>query len=162
MTETALDAGTYELLRSRLGAQAKELAERAEELNTRRVHTFGGQQMRLLGTERTRTENNCVPRDVVQVGGSMLFGHNVFIGLKAETSIADVFAVYGFTRDGDAFRLDPQATLPGLLDDPVFVRDFAELYRYYRDTRLLQLRRLEGLLLGVFQTGAATTVTPAI
>ncbi|MEU4214105.1 DNA repair ATPase, partial [Actinoplanes sp. NPDC026623] len=150
----ALDAGTYEVLRGRLGNQAKELAERAEELNTRRVQTFGGQQMRLLGAERIRTENNCVPRDVVQVGGAMLFGYNVFIGLKTETAISDVFAVHGFSRDGEAFRFEPGAALPGLLDDPVFQRDFAELYRYYRETHLLQLRRLEGMVLAVFQTGA--------
>ncbi|GAA3339409.1 DNA repair ATPase [Amorphoplanes nipponensis] len=152
--ETAMDAGTYEVLRARLAGQAKELAERAEQLNARRTETFGGQQMRLLGAERIRTGNNCVPRDIVQVGGSMLFGYNVFIGLKTETAIDDVFAVHGFTRDGEAFRFDAGAALPGLLDDPVFQRDFAELYRYYRETRLLQLRRLEGLLLAVFQTGA--------
>ena len=150
----ALDAGTYEVLRARLGGQAKELATRAEELNTRRVETFGGQQLRLLGAERIRTGNNCVPRDIVQVGGSMLFGYNVFIGLKTETSIDDVFSVHGFSRDDEAFRFDAGAALPGLLDDPVFQRDFAELYRYYRETHLLQLRRLEGLLLAVFQTGA--------
>ncbi|PRY29001.1 DNA repair ATPase [Pseudosporangium ferrugineum] len=147
-TET-LDAGTYEVLRARLGAQAKELAGRAEALNTRRMETFGGQQMRLLGSERIRTENNCVPRDLVQVGGSMLFGYNVFIGLRTETTVDDVFAVHGFA-DG---KFHP-AELPGLLDDPGFQRDFAELYRYYRETHLLQLRRLEGLLLAVFQTGA--------
>ncbi|MET8147563.1 DNA repair ATPase [Actinoplanes sp. NPDC049668] len=150
----ALDAGTYEVLRGRLGSQAKELAERAEELNARRVETFGGQQMRLLGAERIRTDNNCVPRDIVQVGGAMLFGYNVFIGLKTETAVSDVFAVHGFGRDGDAFRFDAGATLPGLLDDPAFQRDFAELYRYYRETHLLQLRRLEGMVLAVFQTGA--------
>ncbi|MFI5493417.1 DNA repair ATPase [Actinoplanes sp. NPDC051859] len=144
-----LDAGTYEVLRARLGAQAKELAGRAEALNTRRTETFGGQQMRLAGTERVRTENNCVPRDIVQVGGAMLFGYNVFIGLRSETAIGDVFAVHGFAEG--AFQA---ATLPGLLDDPQFQRDFAELYRYYRETHLLQLRRLEGLLLAVFQTGA--------
>ena len=139
-----LDAGTYEVLHARLGNQAKELAARAEELNGRRVETFGGQQMRLLGAERIRTENNCVPRDIVQVGGAMLFGYNVFIGLKTETAIADVFSVHGFTRDGEAFRFDPGASLPGLLDDPTFQRDFAELYRYYRETHLLQLRRKIG------------------
>ena len=144
-----LDAGTYEVLRGRLGTQAKDLAERAEALNARRIEAFGGQQMRLLGTERIRTQNNCVPRDIAQVGGAMLFGYNVFIGLKAETSVADVFAVHSFA-DGK-FAPSSQA---GLLDDPGFERDFAELYRYYRETRLLQLRRLEGLLLAVFQTGA--------
>ncbi len=142
---TSLDAGTYEILRARLGAQAKELAQRAEALNARRISTFGGQQMRLLGTERIRTENNCVPRDIAEVGGAMLFGYNVFIGLRAETSVTDVFSVHA--------RDHQRVTKPGLLDDPGFQRDFAELYRYYRETKLIQLRRLEGLLLAVFQTG---------
>jgi hypothetical protein len=47
-----------------------------EALNTRRVATFGSAELRLLGTERIRTANNCVPRDVAQVGGAMLFGYN--------------------------------------------------------------------------------------
>jgi len=150
----SLDAGTYEVLRARLARQAQELAERAEKLNNARIATFGGQQMRLLGTERIRTENNCVPRDIAEVGGTILFGYNVFLGLRTQTSVNDVFAAYGFSRDGEAFRFDPEAARPGLLDDPAFARDFAELYRYYRDTRLLQLRQVEGLLLAVFQTGA--------
>ncbi|HEX8632174.1 MAG TPA: DNA repair ATPase [Catenuloplanes sp.] len=151
----ALDAGTYEVLRARLADQAAELARRAEALNAERVATFGSAELRLLGTERIRTANNCVPRDIVSVGGLMLFGYNVFIGLKSETTVADVISLHGFTRDGDAFRFEevgPDA-LPGLLDDPTFQRDFAELYRYYRETRLVQLRRVEGLLLAVFQTG---------
>jgi hypothetical protein len=150
----ALDAGTYEILRARLGEQSAELARRAEALNTRRVATFGSAEMRLLGTERIRTENNCVPRDLIEVGGLMLFGYNVFIGLRTETSVDDVFAVHAFTRSGtdDGFRFD-QATRPGLLDDPTFQRDFAELYRYYRQATLLQLRRVGPLLLAVFQTG---------
>ena len=144
-----IDAGTYEVLRGRLGARARELAGRAEALNARRIETFGGQQTRLRHTDRVRTENNSIPRDLAQVGGVMLFGYNVFIGLKSETSVDDVFAVHRF--NGETFE---PATLPGLLDDPGFVRDFAELYRYYKQTRLLQLRRVESLLLAVFQTGA--------
>ncbi|MCO8277720.1 DNA repair ATPase [Actinoplanes sp. TRM 88003] len=149
MTAETIDAGTYEVLRGRLGARARELAGRAETLNARRIETFGGQQTRLLHTDRIRTENNCVPRDIAQVGGVMLFGYNVFIGLKTETAVSDVFAVHRF--NGQSFE---PATLPGLLDDPVFERDFAELYRYYKQTKLLQLRRIENLLLAVFQTGA--------
>lgn len=153
-----LDAGTYEVLRARLADQAAGLARRAEALNARRLEVFGSAELTLLGTERIRTENNCVPRDVVQVAGLMLFGYNVFIGLKPETTIDDVFSLHRFTRDGDAFRFEDaaRAELPGLLDDPQFERDFAELYRYYRDTRLMQLRRVEGKLLAVFQTGART------
>jgi hypothetical protein len=76
-----LDAGTYEVLRSRLAAQAAELKERAESLNASRLEVFGGSELRLVGTERIRTANNCVPRDLVAFNGLMLFGYNVFIGL---------------------------------------------------------------------------------
>ncbi|ONI81225.1 DNA repair ATPase [Actinosynnema sp. ALI-1.44] len=149
----SLDEGTYELLRARLAEHAAALAARAEQLNTERVQVFGGTELRLIGTERIRTENNCVPRDVVSVNGSMLFGYNVFIGLRPDTEVDDVFSLHSFVRDGDAFRFD-DAALPGLLDDPQFVHDFAELYRYYKETRLLQLRKVEGKLLAIFQTGA--------
>ncbi|WNV91126.1 DNA repair ATPase [Umezawaea sp. Da 62-37] len=155
---TQLDAGTYEVLRARLAEQAAALAGRAEQLNAERLTVFGGAELQLIGTERIRTANNCVPRDCIQVGGLMLFGYNVFIGLKPETAVDDVFSLHRFTRDGDAFRFEdagPDA-LPGLLRDPQFLRDFAELYRYYRETRLLQLRRVESKVLAIFQTGART------
>ena len=154
-----LEAGTYEVLRARLAEQAAELARRAEALNARRLEVFGGGEMRLIGTERIRTEHNCVPRDIVSIGGLMLFGYNVYIGLKPETTVDDVFSLHRFTRDGDAFRFDDAdpGELPGLLRHPRFLRDFGELYRYYRDTRLMQLRRVDGRLLAVFQTGERTT-----
>ncbi|GAA2859193.1 hypothetical protein Acy02nite_23240 [Actinoplanes cyaneus] len=146
MTASTIDAGTYEVLRARLGAKARELADRAEALNERRVGVFGAQQTELLGTERIRTGNNCVPADVAPAGDALLFGANAFLGMKAETAVDDVFTVVD--------RQFQPAQVPGLLDDPGFRRDFAELYRYYKETRLRQLRRVEGLLLAVFQTGA--------
>ncbi|MFU8872815.1 DNA repair ATPase [Micromonospora sp. SL4-19] len=157
-----LDAGSYEVLRSRLVGQAAELTRRAEALNVRRLEVFGSAELGLLSTVRIRTAHNCVPRDIVSVGGLMLFGYNVFIGLKRETTVDDVFSLHCFTRetgaDGDVFRFDAAGPdqLPGLLRDPQFLRDFGELYRYYRQTRLLQLRRFEGRLLAVFQTGPRT------
>ncbi|KUL24517.1 DNA repair ATPase [Actinoplanes awajinensis] len=146
MTGTDIDAGTYEVLRARLGAKARELATRAETLNARRVEVFGAQQTALLSTERIRTGNNCVPVDVAPAGDALLFGANAFLGMKAETAVDDVFAVVD--------RQFQPVHHAGLLDDPAFRRDFAELYRYYKETRLRQLRRVEGLLLAVFQTGA--------
>ncbi|MFF2087287.1 DNA repair ATPase [Nocardia sp. NPDC058176] len=151
-----LDGGTYEVLRTRLHEQASELARRCEELNDRRVADFGGIELSLIGTEHIRTEHNCVPRDIVAIGdGRMLFGYNVFLGLKPETEIGDVFAAHRFHRDGGEFGFTA-AEPDGLLDDPRFRRDFAELYRYYTQTRLLQLRRLDGRMLAVFQTGQRT------
>ncbi|MGH3587297.1 MAG: DNA repair ATPase, partial [Pseudonocardia sp.] len=121
------------------------------------VEEFGGTALELLGAERIRTENNCVPRDIVSVGGLMLFGYNVFIGLKPETTVEDVFSMHTFTRDGSAFRFETVADGSSeLFRHPQVQRDFTELYRYYKETRLLQLRRVEGTLLAVFQTGGRT------
>ncbi|WP_328875548.1 DNA repair ATPase [Streptomyces sp. NBC_00287] len=145
---TGLDTSTYEVLRDRLTAQGAELARRAEALNVRRTEEFGSTRLELAGTERLRTEHNCVPRDIVAVGDVLLFGHNVFLGLKPETTIGDVFALH----DRDLNRL-PDDAVPGLLDDPAFRREFTALYRYYRQAHLLQLRRVDGKLLAVFQIG---------
>ncbi|MFG2369374.1 DNA repair ATPase [Streptomyces mirabilis] len=145
---TGLDTGTYEVLRDRLAAQAGELGRRAEELNTRRIEQFGSTRLELTGTERIRTEHHCVPRDIVSVGDVLLFGSNDFLGLKPETTVGDVFALH----DRDLNRL-PEDAVPGLLDDPAFVRELVALYRYYRAAHLLQLRHVDGKLLAVFQTG---------
>lgn len=62
--------------------------------------------------------------------------------------MADVFTLY----DRDLNPL-PESAVPGLLDDPAFVREFADLHRYYRQARLLRLRPVGGRLLAVFRTG---------
>lgn len=145
---TGLDTGTYDVLRDRLTAQAAELARRAEALNDRRAKEFGSTRFELSGAERLRTEHNCVPRDIVSVGDVLLFGYNGFLGLKPDTAVGDVFALH----DRELRRL-PDDAVPGLLDDPAFVREFRALYRYYRQAHLLQLRHVSGKLLAVFQTG---------
>ncbi|MCD9141001.1 DNA repair ATPase [Streptomyces albireticuli] len=47
----------------------------------------------------------------------------------------------------------PADALPGLLHDPGFTKDFAELHRYYRDAALVRLHRADGKLLAAFRTG---------
>ncbi|MBA2810902.1 DNA repair ATPase [Streptomyces sp. KM273126] len=145
---TGPDTGSYEVLRDRLTAQAAELARRAEALNARRTEEFGSTRLELMSTGRLRTEHNCVPRDIVSVGGTLLFGHHVPLGLEPETTLSDVFTLH----DRDLNRL-PDDAVPGLLDDPAFVREFTALHRYYRGARLRRLRRVDGRLLAVFQTG---------
>lgn len=154
-TGTEMDAGTYEVLRDRMRAAAAELAARAQRLNTRRIETFGGSELTLFTTDRIRTEHNCVPRDIVQVGGMLLFGYHVRLGLKQTTEISDIFGLYRYLPDsvGQHFAAAGPDAVPGLLDDPAFQRDFAGLFRYYRQAQLLQLRRVGPLLLAVFQTG---------
>ncbi|GAA3398730.1 DNA repair ATPase [Cryptosporangium minutisporangium] len=146
-----LDVGTYEVLRNRLRAQATDLAGQVEALNARRLEVFGGTELRLAGTAQIRTTHNCVPRDIAAVGDRLLFGYNAYLGMKPETTVEDVFAVHRLVRDGDRLEFE-QLENDDLLTQDQFVRDLAEQYRYYRESSLLQLRRLDPLLLAVFRT----------
>ncbi|WP_405714402.1 MULTISPECIES: DNA repair ATPase [unclassified Streptomyces] len=140
-----VDAGTYDVLRRRLGDRAAELARRAEELNARRTEEFGSTELRLTGTEQIRTDHAAVPRDLVAVGGQLLFGFERGPGAADPAELSDVLALYR-----------PELESPvagGLLADENFVREFTALHRYYRDARLLRLRLVDGKLLAVFRTG---------
>ncbi|MFP4054094.1 MAG: DNA repair ATPase, partial [Phycisphaerae bacterium] len=126
--DSKLEGGTYEIIRSLLDAHSKELRSRLEKLNDARKDVFGAVASKLVGSQRITTENNCVPRDIVNIGPRLLFGYNVFIGLRSETVLADVFACYEW-NDGsiETCSLD-------FLRDERFLADFANLYKYYRNT----------------------------
>ena len=51
--------------------------ELAGSLNQRRIEVFGGTELAVVGNVRIRTENNCIPRDIAQVGDRLLFGYNI-------------------------------------------------------------------------------------
>ncbi len=156
--DAALTGGNYEVLRARLVAAGKDLATRAEGLNQRRKTIFGATEPQLVATERVRSEHNCAPVDIVEINGHLLLGLNVFLGLKSETKISDVLALHRFapTAEGgfDTSAL-PLDALGGFLTGPELERDFANLYRYYRDARLIQLVKRDTQLLAVFQAGAS-------
>ena len=155
--DAALTGGNYEVLRARLSSAGAELAKRADALNARRKSLFGSTEPQLVATERIRTEHNCSPVDMVAVGGSLLLGYNVFLGLKAETKLSDVVALHRFEAGADgAYDTSalPMDALGGFLTGAMVERDFANLYRYYRDARLLQLVKRDTQLLAVFQAGA--------
>ncbi|MGW4298439.1 DNA repair ATPase [Streptomyces sp. NPDC004376] len=147
-TYDAVDAGTYEVLRDRLTARAADLADAAQRLNERRAAEFGATRLALTGTGHLRTGHPCLPQDVVAVGDRLLLGYN---GSRPGMQPADLLALY----DRDLGRL-PADAVPGLLDDPGFLREFTALHRYYRQARLLRLLRVDDRLLAVFQTGDRT------
>ncbi len=166
--DAALSGGNYEVLRARLAGAGGELASRADSLNSRRKALFGATEPQLVATERVRSEHNCVPVDIVSVRGQLLLGFNVFLGLKAETSISDVLALHrfeptsGLGAGGEAGAEPaydtsslPIDSLNGFLTGPDLARDFANLYRYYREAQLLQLVKRDTQLLAVFQAGAS-------
>ncbi len=153
---SSLAGGSYEVIRGRLLTTAKSLGERTNALNTRRRTEFGGQELSVLATERVRTEHNCVPRDIVPVGQHLLLGFNVFMGLKQDRSVKDAFSLHKFNRTGEGafdFGEVPRSEGGGFLEDRGFVKDFEELFRFYKDARLNHLEKSESRLLATFKTG---------
>ncbi|WP_406094995.1 DNA repair ATPase [Streptomyces sp. NBC_01013] len=136
--------GAYDVLRRRLRTHAAELARRAEVLNARRTEEFGSTGLRLLGSEQVGTAQPSIPRDLVAIGGRLLFGFERGPGRTDDPAVDDVLALY-------SSELRPVTGAP--LTDEAFVREFRGLHRYYRDARLLRLRRTDGRLLAVFGTG---------
>ncbi len=147
------EGGAYEVIRQRLIEQGRELNQKTQNLNEERLKEFGSSDMSVLARVRVRTEHNCIARDIVQVGEHLLFGYNVFIGLKKETKIEDVFSLFTIKEAGESVEMVPVASKGTFLDDSRFVNDFDELYRYYKNTRLIQLSVIQGKLLAGFQIG---------
>ncbi|PJK13718.1 DNA repair protein [Lysobacteraceae bacterium NML120232] len=151
------EGGAYEVLKKRLDALGERLRQTADTLNRERLAEFGDSRMALVGRFRIRTENNCVGRDIVQVGDLLLFGFNVFLGLKNKTTLQDVFGLYRLVEVAEGFDVEPVDMGGSFLADPTFMRDFEELYSYYKHARLLQLVVRDGKLLAAFQIGEKIT-----
>lgn len=156
--DAALDAavavgGAYDIIRKRLAGLGSDLEAAVATLNNARLEEFGRSEMKVLARARARTDNNCIARDIVQVGGHLLFGYNVFIGLKKETRVEDVFSLISVSETGDTVEFSAEPLEGSFLADPSFVGDFEELYRYYKQTRLIELTVKNGKLLAGFQIG---------
>src|SRR5690606_2949920 len=147
------EGGAYEIIRKRLLDQGQALEARVRELNQARLAEFGSSEMSVVARVRVRTENNCIPRDIVQVGDHLLFGYNVFIGLKKETRVEDVFSIFNARKTESGYEMDEVALADTFLAEQSFVNDFDELYRYYKHTKLVQLMVDNGKLLAAFQIG---------
>lgn len=153
------EGGAYEVLHKRLQEQGLRLRQLGESLNQQRLSEFGSSLMAVVGRVRVRTEHNCIARDIVQVGDYLLFGYNVFIGLKRETTVNDVFSLHHLRLESDSYEAQPASLADSFLMESGFVHDFSELYTYYKEARLLQLAIRDGKLLASFQIGERVTDT---
>jgi hypothetical protein len=149
--ETQLEGGAYEVLRTRLLTIDKELHQQLDAINGNRQEVFGGTESAITGNERIKTEHTCVSRDIVSIGQTLLLGYNVSFGLKTETALTDVFMVYTF--DGKEFHEGDMS----FVGDETFVRDFTDLYKFYRSAKFMQFTRDHKSLLMVFQIGERLT-----
>lgn len=155
VADAVASGGAYDVLRKRLADQASALLASTTELNERREAEFGGTALEVTARVRVRTENNCVPRDIVRVGNYLLFGYNVFIGLRKQTTVADVFSAYELS-DGEGALEITQTTAP-FLADAAFERAFLELYEYYKQTHLVRMQVKDQRFLVTFSIGAAAS-----
>lgn len=159
--QESLETSNYEIIRRRLVEHGRQLAAKADDLNQRREAFFGSTSMEVIGNETIRTENNCIPQDIVNLGDRLLFGYNVKVKKKSKIQVGDVFSLHKFMKEGDELILRhlPQDVGDNFLGDEKFNKDFDDLYTYFTDAFLRQIRRTEGRLLAVFQTGSSLTDT---
>ena len=151
--QTALEQGSYDLIKRRLNNLGSNLNVSVDAINQQRVESFGSTDLQVKGRVRVRTENNCVPRDIVIIGDKLIFAYNVFIGLKKNTSIHDVFSVHKLSTVDEHYEIDDYPSETRFLTDSRFIRDFEELYTYYKQAKLQHLFAQHGKLYALFQIG---------
>ena len=147
------EGGSYELIQRRLSSLGTELNTQIQQLNTDRIETFGSTDMAVESRVRVRTENNCVARDIAAIGDTLLFGYNVFLGLKRNITVADVFSLHKLKDNGEQVEIVDLPISGSFLEDEAFVRDFDELYTYYKKTFLSHVYRQGSKVFAVFQIG---------
>ncbi|WP_405631422.1 DNA repair ATPase [Pseudoalteromonas sp. Ld20] len=152
-TQQALEQGSYDLIKRRLSNFGGTLKTQIDEVNQQRITEFGSTELQVKGRVRVRTEQNCTPRDIVIVGDKVIFAYNVLLGLKKETSINDVFSVQKLVEQDDHFEVEAYPEQTRFLTDTRFIRDFEELYTYYKQTSLQHLYQQNGKLFALFQIG---------
>ncbi len=150
-SDKQLEGGAYEVIRGRLQAQAADLRERMEVLNTERKDIFGAVESALVSTERITTEHNCTPRDLISIGQNrFFFGYNIQFGLKQTTDPVDVFGAYRYDPEDHSFHPLP---LNEVIQDSEFTKDFEYLFKYYRETVFIKFMRKGPNLFMAFRVG---------
>jgi len=145
-----LEGGTYEIIQSRLQKHKTDLVARLNNLNGSRKEVFGSIETKLIANDRINTENTCIARDIVALGNNCLFGYNVHFGLRTEIKLTDVFSLYTYKEQ--RFQEQPLT----LINDELFVSDFQNLYKYYRNTFFAKFSLIGNYLYMVFQINENT------
>lgn len=152
------EGGAYNVIKNRLEQQTNELKVKADQLNEQRILEFGKTEFSVKGRARVRTENACIPRDMIQINGQLLFGYNIKVGMKSNVEVSDVLGLYEKSELEDGtIELTQVPYENTFLNDAQFLKQFHELYRFYKDAQLTQLKINKGFVLAAFQVGAKET-----
>jgi len=146
-----LEGGTYEIIQSRLQKHKTDLVTRLNNLNGSRKEVFGAVETKLIANDRINTENTCIARDIVALGNNCLFGYNVHFGLRTEIKLTDVFSLYTYKEQ--RFQEQPLT----LINDELFISDFQNLYKFYRNTFFAKFSIIGNYLYMVFQVNENTS-----
>ena len=146
-----MDGGTYEIIRGRLQTQKGDLQSRLEKLDAVRKKVFGSIDTKLVANNRIQTENNCISRDIISIGDTSIFGYNVHFGLRTDIKLDDVFSVFKY--DGKEFLKQSS----DIITHEVFLEDFVNLYKYYRNTKFHRFVIIGNYLYMVFQLSESQT-----
>ena len=148
--DNQLEGGTYEIIQSRLQKHKNDLVQRLSDLNTERKSVFGSTETKLIANDRINTENSCIARDIIALGNTCLFGYNVHFGLRTEIKLSDVFSVYEYKDN----RFHQKSL--NLINDDLFISDFKNQYKYYRNTFFAKFSIIGNYLYMVFQISEST------
>lgn len=152
------EGGAYNVIKNRLEQQTNDLKAKADTLNEKRITEFGKTEFAVKGRARVRTENACIPRDMIQINGQLLFGYNIKVGMKPNVEVSDVLGLYEKLELEDGTVELQQIPYEGsFLHESGFLKQFHELYRFYKNAQLIQLKVNKGFVLAAFQIGAKET-----
>lgn len=154
LSNAVKDGGSYAIIRNRLNSEGLELESSVKELNDKRIEEFGGSVSEIIGKLNIRTESNTIPIDMCQINGHILLGYDVFLGMKTEVSIEDVFALYDIEENDGTFKAKELNLKESFLSDPDFKRSITELFRYYKSAKIIQITKKENNLFLVFKIGS--------
>ena len=119
--QAVAEGGSYELIQRRLSALGSDLSTQIKQLNDERIATFGSTEMKVDARVRVRTEHNCVARDIAAIGDTLLFGYNVFLGLKRNITVADVFSLHQLKGNNGEVEIVDVPIAGSFLESPDFV-----------------------------------------
>ncbi len=146
--EQQLVGSNYQIIRKRLSESVGELSEGINKLNDQRKEVFGSYEMELVNTERVSTASNTVAWDLFSLDSKhFLFGFNVEFGLKAEISVSDVFNCYAYN---DGVFVEKKFEF---FENKTFLDDFANLYKFYKNTKFVKFHKIGIHLYMVFRVG---------
>lgn len=145
--------GSYEVIKRRLDENSKKLQSQTEQLNEARKAQFGNLKQELIAKINVHSENACIPVDMTEVNGHILFGYNVFMGMKSQVSLDDIFTFYKMEYDGSDYHAVHVPVTGSFLDHTEFKKAFNNLFSYYKDVSLFQLLNEKQAIFVAFQVG---------